>query len=216
MVSALVVVALESYLTTRGVASSCAHHHTWDGDGIDEGARTPEVRLESDEGRVYHRQHDHRPGRRSIALDDLEATQGLVAGASPLAGSTPTLKPSRARLLPEQGISSYDVNDRDSIEELDVTLEELRPNGNGSCPSRKHTRTLSSLSGSSLPVPTTSEEQRRMMLQCMLLEAGILFHSVFIGMALSVATGPAFVVFLIAICFHRTSPYLSSSLPAQS
>ncbi|KAJ3491329.1 hypothetical protein NLG97_g5609 [Lecanicillium saksenae] len=42
------------------------------------------------------------------------------------------------------------------------------------------------------------------MLQCMLLEAGILFHSVFIGMALSVATGPAFVVFLIAVSFHQS------------
>ena len=42
------------------------------------------------------------------------------------------------------------------------------------------------------------------MLQCMLLEAGILFHSVFIGMAVSVATGPPFVVFLVAIAFHQT------------
>ncbi|KFY16755.1 hypothetical protein V492_01116 [Pseudogymnoascus sp. VKM F-4246] len=38
----------------------------------------------------------------------------------------------------------------------------------------------------------------------MLLEAGIIFHSVFIGMAVSVATGPPFVVFLIAISFHQT------------
>jgi zinc transporter ZupT len=42
------------------------------------------------------------------------------------------------------------------------------------------------------------------MLQCLLLEAGILFHSVFIGMAISVATGPAFVVFLVAISFHQS------------
>jgi len=37
-----------------------------------------------------------------------------------------------------------------------------------------------------------------------LLEAGILFHSIFIGMALSVATGTAFVVLLVAISFHQT------------
>jgi zinc transporter ZupT len=36
------------------------------------------------------------------------------------------------------------------------------------------------------------------------LEAGILFHSIFIGMALSVATGTSFVVLLIAISFHQT------------
>ncbi|KAF2452473.1 Zinc/iron permease [Lineolata rhizophorae] len=38
----------------------------------------------------------------------------------------------------------------------------------------------------------------------MLLEMGILFHSVFIGLALSVETGSAFVVLLIAIIFHQT------------
>jgi hypothetical protein len=37
----------------------------------------------------------------------------------------------------------------------------------------------------------------------MLLEVGILFHSVFIGMALSVSIGANFVVLLIAIAFHR-------------
>ncbi|KAG6014174.1 hypothetical protein E4U41_004900 [Claviceps citrina] len=41
-------------------------------------------------------------------------------------------------------------------------------------------------------------------LQCILLEMGILFHSVFIGMALSVSIGSDFVVLLIAIVFHQT------------
>lgn len=50
-----------------------------------------------------------------------------------------------------------------------------------------------------------SEEQqeKKLLLQCLLLEAGILFHSVFIGMALSVATGTSFIVLLVAISFHR-------------
>ena len=47
------------------------------------------------------------------------------------------------------------------------------------------------------------QEQRKLLLQCLLLEAGILFHSVFIGMALSVATGTSFIVLLVAISFHR-------------
>lgn len=46
-------------------------------------------------------------------------------------------------------------------------------------------------------------ELRKARLQCVLLEIGILFHSVFIGMALSVSTGKDFVVLLIAIAFHR-------------
>ncbi|KAK4987915.1 hypothetical protein LTR50_004252 [Elasticomyces elasticus] len=48
------------------------------------------------------------------------------------------------------------------------------------------------------------QRQQKMLLQCLLLEAGILFHSVFIGMALSVATGTSFIVLLVAISFHQT------------
>lgn len=48
------------------------------------------------------------------------------------------------------------------------------------------------------------EKRKRQLLQCLLLEAGILFHSVFIGMAVSVATGTSFIVLLIAISFHQT------------
>lgn len=48
------------------------------------------------------------------------------------------------------------------------------------------------------------ENPQKLFLQCLLLEAGILFHSIFIGMAVSVATGTEFVVLLIAICFHQT------------
>lgn len=49
-----------------------------------------------------------------------------------------------------------------------------------------------------------NQDPQKMFLQCLLLEAGILFHSIFIGMAVSVATGTAFIVLLIAICFHQT------------
>lgn len=50
---------------------------------------------------------------------------------------------------------------------------------------------------------TPEQRHKKAILQCMLLEVGILFHSVFIGMALSVAVGGNFVVLLIAIAFHR-------------
>lgn len=50
---------------------------------------------------------------------------------------------------------------------------------------------------------TEKQQQQRQLLQCLLLEAGILFHSVFIGMALSVAVGTPFVVLLVAISFHQ-------------
>ncbi|KAK3319392.1 ZIP zinc transporter-domain-containing protein [Apodospora peruviana] len=53
-------------------------------------------------------------------------------------------------------------------------------------------------------VLTPEQLHKKSILQCMLLEVGILFHSVFIGMALSVAVGGNFVVLLIAIAFHQT------------
>lgn len=50
---------------------------------------------------------------------------------------------------------------------------------------------------------SADQEVKKQILQCMMLEVGILFHSVFIGMALSVAIGRDFVVLLVAIAFHR-------------
>lgn len=51
---------------------------------------------------------------------------------------------------------------------------------------------------------TPEQKIRKERLQCVLLELGILFHSVFIGMALSVSVGNEFIVLLIAIAFHQT------------
>jgi hypothetical protein len=195
MVSALVVVALESYLSTRGASHSHSHHVWEDEDsGDNDGAVIGDTHLGSSSGR-----HARRDRPSSIALDDLEATEGLVSGASPLPGSTPTTQPSRQALLKNRGDESEGEEDRESMD-LELSFEELRPNANGASSSRhKHETRLPELSN--IPNP---EEQKRLMLQCILLEAGILFHSVFIGMALSVATGPTFAVFLIAISFHRT------------
>ncbi|RPA87675.1 Zinc/iron permease, partial [Ascobolus immersus RN42] len=53
-------------------------------------------------------------------------------------------------------------------------------------------------------VLTHAQKLKRAKLQVMLLEMGILFHSVFIGMALSVTSGSSFIVLLIAILFHQT------------
>ncbi|KAL4920398.1 ZIP zinc transporter-domain-containing protein [Aspergillus aurantiobrunneus] len=51
-----------------------------------------------------------------------------------------------------------------------------------------------------------SEKQKynKDVMQVFMLELGILFHSVFIGMSLSVSVGNEFVILLIAIVFHQT------------
>lgn len=51
---------------------------------------------------------------------------------------------------------------------------------------------------------TPKQRHKKALLQVFLLEMGILFHSVFIGMALSVTVGSPFIVLLIAIAFHQT------------
>lgn len=56
------------------------------------------------------------------------------------------------------------------------------------------------------------QQYKKDVMQVFMLEVGILFHSVFIGMSLSVSVGNEFVVLLIAIVFHRTSPYFSSPI----
>lgn len=51
---------------------------------------------------------------------------------------------------------------------------------------------------------TPEQVHKKAVMQCFLLEMGILFHSIFIGMSLAVAVGNAFIVLLIAIVFHQT------------
>jgi zinc transporter 1/2/3 len=54
----------------------------------------------------------------------------------------------------------------------------------------------------SMPLSSHQKEQR-MILQCLLLEAGILFHSIFIGLSISISTGTTFIALMIAIAFHQ-------------
>ncbi|KFZ08211.1 hypothetical protein V501_06053 [Pseudogymnoascus sp. VKM F-4519 (FW-2642)] len=61
----------------------------------------------------------------------------------------------------------------------------------------------SSANGTAI-TPIEIQNHKKALMQCVLLEMGILFHSVFIGMALSVAVGNDFIVLLIAITFHQT------------
>ncbi|KAJ5753858.1 uncharacterized protein N7511_008011 [Penicillium nucicola] len=71
-------------------------------------------------------------------------------------------------------------------------------------PSRRHRPRTSESHRQQTETDLPIQNPQRQLLQCLLLEAGILFHSIFIGMALSVATGTSFVVLLIAISFHQT------------
>lgn len=203
MAFALMVVALESYLTARGAGHSHSHQIWADEDDSPEEAEDVMLQPRS-EGFSVRRQSSHRPS--DMALEDME-TQGLVAGASPLPGSTPTQQQSEGTPVSRpNGRASLgeDGDDRESLD-LELDLNELDPVHNEELHAAPPLQSRAKrTSVSSAPHVPGREEQKRLLLQCLLLEAGILFHSVFIGMALSVATGPTFAVFLIAIALHQS------------
>jgi solute carrier family 39 (zinc transporter), member 1/2/3 len=196
MFSALVVVGLEMFLTTRGARHSHSHGGDWDAvpDGEEEhelstnGSVEPENKKAN--GRLGRLGMNHRP--KDIELEDIDASEGLVAGVSPLPVSIPE---PRGQSPNNKYHDENDDNESDlDLDELDRTAEASSSQNDIETPSSQpHSRVLS-----------PEEEKKRQILQCLLLEAGILFHSVFIGMAVSVATGPPFVVFLIAIAFHQS------------
>lgn len=199
MVSAIMVVGVESYLTARGAGHSHSHsHHYWD--GSEDGEDTVHVPLRGTALAPASGQ-SRRAGRRPERLDLDGATERLVAGVSPLPGSSPALRENGSRKMGRDSSEDMDMDDGDSDLDLDMTeldpasvASSLNPGGGRTEPEEEP----------QTPRVSSPEEQKRLMLQCLLLEAGILFHSVFIGMAISVSTGPAFVVFLIAISFHQS------------
>lgn len=203
MVSALVVVSLESYLTTRGAGHSHSHHTAWDED--DQREDEQHTLHVHGNGGLAARRGSTRPAE--ISLGELAVSEGtgLMSSISPLPGSTPTTqvngKEHPGDHTPHgENLRREDEDDQRESMDLEINMEELSASLH-----RANTRarpgTPKTPMAPHIPAP---EEQKRLMLQCLLLEAGILFHSVFIGMAISVATGPPFIVFLVAIAFHQT------------
>lgn len=194
MMAALTVVGLEQYLATRGAGHSHKHHyHFWDDDNDDEDfaqAALKNTALPAANGHMNGGLAARRAGRGRPADMTLDgSTDGLMAGASPLASTDPSAAPAFKVDSPHDG-------DDDSDIELDMHELDTMPINGG--PSHKAPQTPMT------PAVVTPEEQARLLRQCVMLEGGILFHSIFIGMAISVATGSTFIVFLIAISFHQT------------
>lgn len=199
MFSALIVVGLEMFLTTRGARHS--HSHGGDWDAVSEEEDTHNHADHTDGSAESHNKKASSLGRlgmhsrpNDIALEDVGASESLVSGVSPLPVSTPTIRR-------DSSDNKY-LDSNDSDDESDLAFDELDPvafHPSDHTPSSSHSQSQNNTHNL-----TPEEEKKRQILQCLLLEAGILFHSIFIGMAVSVATGPPFVVFLIAIAFHQS------------
>lgn len=194
MMSVFAVVLVEMFFAMKGAG----HVH-----GNDYDTLMGDIRRESLDDFRHGTQdylHDHdREASGNIRMEGLRQN-------NPLDTTEPAALLEDTSERPHSIGSQSDKEDEDAdIDGLDVYADDTTPiNGQPRSRSsvhsaaRRHRPRLSEHSGMPMQNP------QRQLLQCLLLEAGILFHSIFIGMALSVATGTSFIVLLVAISFHQT------------
>ncbi|KAI9811333.1 MAG: hypothetical protein M1827_005493 [Pycnora praestabilis] len=228
MTSVLIVVGIEMFFATRGAGH--IHSSDFDTSHADEAGHGHGKMSSNGTARPGHdRQGSFKHFRQGklkanghagdIALGDMSgSSEHLVTGRSPsVHGDSPT----------SGGGGKYSDDSQDYDDESDLDLDELDPSvdvsgllggsrlrasaehngpqsGEYQCPQSSDDYNQHASSRGTHVQLTEEQQQQKMLLQCLLLEAGILFHSVFIGMALSVATGTSFIVLLIAISFHQT------------
>ena len=200
MTSVFVVVGIEMFFASKGAG----HVHDYEAFGMDapETHSRPAHKRSNSNGR--YKVNGHVP---DIVLHGMpQSSENLMAGRSPSIGGVPPSPSAPA----SHGEPTYADGD-DEESDLDIDPEELGPRASNE--SEDESRLLSRPSAHKRPHSSSEDEQspemteaqhKKQLLQCLLLEAGILFHSVFIGMALSVATGTSFIVLLVAISFHQT------------
>ena len=180
MTSVFLVVTTEMFFATRGAG----HMHGSDWDPlplVDRDTRQSQPTggriLGGDIHCKQKQQQKQQQNGHIRAYQRTGSQEGLVEGQSPSTTQDPNAGD-------EDSDSDLDI--RDPIADESVSLHRIS--------SYQHDRTQDQ----SPPNP------QKLLLQCLLLEAGILFHSIFIGMALSVSTGTPFLVLLVAISFHQT------------
>jgi hypothetical protein len=148
---------------------------------------------------VFHPSRHVRPGGDDVAGSDVEAKND--ASDAPTQHDPQQIVPVRSQVALSGKRASISrslsrVSDQNAADEIsrvvnpaDKTSHEVDVEERGSVNNPK--------------ALTPEQCHRKAILQCVMLEMGILFHSVFIGMALSVSVGNEFVILLIAIAFHR-------------
>ncbi|KAI9784819.1 MAG: hypothetical protein M1839_001549 [Geoglossum umbratile] len=226
MVSVLAVVGIEMFFATRGAGH--VHGSAYDTVPESDEATGNAHRASNGDYQPRHQRHDSLRRFRqadiglkpdSVALGDMpSSSEHLIAGRSPQA--EPDSSPLPGRIQKYENVEEDDNDEDLDLDELDPSIDAsdlLGRRGRGLSlqdpgPELYHPYSHSSellhhhipeTRGEPAPLPE-QQHQQKLLLQCLLLEAGILFHSVFIGMALSVATGTSFIVLLVAISFHQT------------
>jgi zinc transporter ZupT len=184
MTSVLLVVTIEMFFAMRGAGHM--HGSEWDSLPLEERERMHS----HDAGDITHtndingRQKRHQNGRITSHHRRSGSQEGLVEGQS----------------KPQTPHPDAPNSDPESDSESDLDLEMLDPTADESISLHHNHHPPNSLT----PPQSQTTNPQKLLLQCLLLEAGILFHSIFIGISLSLSTGTPFIVLLIAISFHQT------------
>ena len=217
MTSVLVVVAIEMFFATKGAG----HSHNLDLELLRNSVEMNDTNM------LRHRRSGSVRRYQQLQLGGSIQNKEDVVPFSDDAGrysDAHIASPSVAVNKPLPRIPDIEEREEEVEDDSDLDLDELDPEAGDQQPltrsanghlNAKTLPPLPSYNGEISSSPTqgvnmrsastvTNKNEQRMVIQCLLLEAGILFHSVFIGMALSVSTGPAFIVLLIAISFHQT------------
>ncbi|KAF2270770.1 Zinc/iron permease [Lojkania enalia] len=205
MTSCFVVVGIEMFFASKGAGH--VHSTNYEAFGIDGHEAHSRSRPGHKRSNSFARYRANGPVPAILLTDLAESSENLIANRSPSIPTSPPRPstPSSKRREPRES--------QEDDADLELDLEELGPQGADD--SEDESRLLSRpsarkdshqhISDHDEQTPEMTEAQhKKQLLQCLLLEAGILFHSVFIGMALSVATGTSFIVLLVAISFHQT------------
>lgn len=202
MTSVFVVVGIEMFFASKGAG----HSHSTDYESLRLDDQVASPRPPQKRSHSYGRYSNgvsagngHVP---TILLHDTSSADNLLAGQSPSLASpmTPHANGRTTRGSMESNDSDLDLRP----EELGPQIEDHEDESSLLQHPDAHKEAHSPIDQSPETLDKTEAQNRKQLLQCLLLEAGILFHSVFIGMALSVATGTSFAVLLVAISFHQT------------
>ncbi|KAA6415644.1 MAG: Zinc iron permease [Lasallia pustulata] len=208
MTSVLVVVGVEMFFATSGAGHMHSEYETVPQEQSHTRTGNGHIRLSAPPSRPLKQTKLAANGRHcSMALALAEgSSEHLVPGMSPSvwddAGHAPDT-------------TTSDTNNSEAeADSSDLDPDEPSPRAAASGllqPNRRHQHPPPSRAFAPSPSPATPlsphASHQKLLLQCLLLEAGILFHSVFIGLALSTFEGLALGSRIAAIrAFPRASP----------
>jgi zinc transporter 1/2/3 len=204
MGSVFVVVGIEMFFATRGAGHM--HGSEYDTVPMDQDAPIPMTNGHANgKGKKTARYNDEEEGD-DLQPSELQPNSSSRQGYGNVPTHSPHMHDDDEPESPRGSVTSLDGLDMDLSPQVSPTAPTSGLKRNHRPSHSRHESGYLTRSAHEIPSDPAAAAalEKKLLLQCFLLEAGILFHSVFIGIAVSVSVGPPFVVLLIAISFHQT------------